>query len=105
MATWRARRHNHRMQPRAVLAPNASPMTLSGTTTYLVGRTEIAIIDPGSADATHLDAIAREVTGASSIRILITHNHPDHASGARELARKVDARIFSLGTGTLRHGA
>jgi glyoxylase-like metal-dependent hydrolase (beta-lactamase superfamily II) len=93
------------MQPRAVLAPNASPMTLTGTTTYLVGRAEVAIIDPGSDDPSHLDALAAETPGARSIRILITHNHPDHAAGARLLARRVDARVFSLGSGTLRDGA
>ena len=93
------------MQPRAVLAPNASPMTLTGTTTYLVGRNEVAIIDPGSDAPSHLEALAAETGGARSVRILITHNHPDHAAGARMLARRIDARIFSLGSGTLRDGA
>jgi hydroxyacylglutathione hydrolase len=93
------------MQPRAVLAPNASPMTLTGTTTYLVGREEVAIIDPGSDAPAHLAALEAESKGARSVRILITHNHPDHAAGARLLARRVDARIFSLGSGTLRDGA
>jgi glyoxylase-like metal-dependent hydrolase (beta-lactamase superfamily II) len=80
-------------------------MTLSGTTTYLIGRAELAIIDPGSAEQSHLDALATEAADARTVRILITHNHPDHAAGARQLARRVDARIFSLGSGTLRDGA
>jgi glyoxylase-like metal-dependent hydrolase (beta-lactamase superfamily II) len=37
-------------------------------------------------------------------RILVTHDHPDHATGARELARRLDSPIFSADSGTLRDG-
>ena len=80
-------------------------MTMGGTITYLVGRTELAILDPGCDAPSHLDAIAAQAEGAAAIRILLTHHHPDHAGGAREIARRLDARIFSLGSGTLRDGA
>jgi glyoxylase-like metal-dependent hydrolase (beta-lactamase superfamily II) len=90
---------------KSLLAPNPSPMTMSGTITYVVGRDEAAVIDPGSADEGHLDAIVGAFAGARVVRILLTHDHPDHATGARQLARRLDARVFSLGTRTLRDGS
>ena len=60
-------------------------MTGPGTNTYLVGRDQLAVIDPGPDDARHLDAVA--TAGAGRIRwILVTHTHPDHAPGAARLA-------------------
>ncbi len=68
-----------------VRAGNAGMMTGSGTNTYLVGRDQLAVIDPGPDDARHLDAVA--TAGAGRIRsILVTHTHPDHAPGAARLA-------------------
>jgi glyoxylase-like metal-dependent hydrolase (beta-lactamase superfamily II) len=93
------------MKPRAFTAPNASAMTLTGTVTYVIGDADVAIIDPGSADAAHIDALSAAVAGASSVRILLTHDHPDHSGGARQLARRVDGRVFSIGTGMLRDGS
>jgi glyoxylase-like metal-dependent hydrolase (beta-lactamase superfamily II) len=93
------------LRPRSILAPNASPMTMAGTVTYLVGRAEVAVLDPGSAAESHIEAIAAAADGARTVRILLTHDHPDHSTGARPLARRLDARVFSLGTGTLRDGA
>jgi glyoxylase-like metal-dependent hydrolase (beta-lactamase superfamily II) len=80
------------MKPRAILAPNASPMTMAGTITYLVGIEHVAILDPGSADPAHLTAIAAAVGDAASATILLTHDHPDHATGAHELAELLGAR-------------
>lgn len=80
-------------------------MTLDGTVTWLVGRQQVAIIDPGSAAESHLDAIAAEVGDAGSVRILLTHDHPDHSGGARQLARRLDARVHALASGTLREGS
>ena len=34
---------------RSILAPNASPLTLDGTRTYVVGRERAVVIDPGPA--------------------------------------------------------
>lgn len=78
--------------PRTVLAPNASPMTLDGTRTFLVGRETLAIIDPGPNLASHLEAVERAADGARSVAIILTHWHPDHAAGALPLARKLAER-------------
>jgi glyoxylase-like metal-dependent hydrolase (beta-lactamase superfamily II) len=91
-------------EPRAILAPNASAMTMDGTITYLVGERVVAIIDPGSAADAHLDAIAAAVDGADSITILLTHDHPDHAGGADPLATRLNAPVLGAAAGTLRDG-
>jgi glyoxylase-like metal-dependent hydrolase (beta-lactamase superfamily II) len=90
--------------PRAIRAPNASPMTLDGTTTYVVGRRHAVVIDPGSAARDHLDAIAAAVGEAASVRVLLTHDHPDHSTGAGELAARLGAPVLSLAGGTLADG-
>jgi glyoxylase-like metal-dependent hydrolase (beta-lactamase superfamily II) len=90
--------------PRSVLAPNASPMTMGGTISYVVGRRRAVILDPGSAEPAHLDALAAAVHDAGNVNILLTHDHPDHSIGALDLARRLDAPVLSLGSGTLRDG-
>ncbi len=70
-------------------------MTLQGTQTYIVGRAQCVVIDPGPDSDEHLDAIAREVSGGVSICILVTHAHPDHDAGARRLAARLKAEIRS----------
>src|SRR4030088_1468694 len=65
-------------------------MTGEGNNTYLLagaGR-EASLIDAGVGETRHLDAIARELDArdAQLTRVLVTHGHPDHASGAPALA-------------------
>lgn len=83
-----------------VLAPNAGPMTLDGTNTWVLhepGSTAVVVVDPGPDDAGHLEAI-QAVAGAHGriTRILLTHGHPDHAEGARSLAVAVGAPVLAL---------
>ncbi len=79
---------------RRIVAPNAGHMTGPGTSSYLVGIDEIAVIDPGPDDAGHLDAIAG--CGGDRIRwILCTHTHPDHAPGAQGLKERTGAPILA----------
>ena len=71
---------------RRIVAENPGMMTGPGTNTYLVGIDEIAVIDPGPGEASHLDAIAG--CGGDRIRwILLTHTHPDHV-GALDVMRE-----------------
>jgi glyoxylase-like metal-dependent hydrolase (beta-lactamase superfamily II) len=80
---------------RRTVAPNPSPMTGGGTNTYLVGRGEIVVIDPGPGDAVHVAGILAAAGGDRITRILLTHGHPDHAPAAPLLARRVAAPILS----------
>lgn len=83
---------------RRVLAPNPSPMTFRGTNTYLLGRTEIAVIDPGPDDPAHLEAILGALTRGQRITaILVTHSHLDHSPLARPLAQATGAPVLAAG--------
>jgi glyoxylase-like metal-dependent hydrolase (beta-lactamase superfamily II) len=65
-------------------------MTLEGTNTYLYGSGPCAVIDPGSEDPGHLDAIraAAEERGGLG-QVLLTHSHGDHTAGADQLGAEV----------------
>ena len=81
-----------------VRAPNPSPLTLTGTNTYLV-RTQadaLLAIDPGPLIDAHVDAIvaAAEALGGAIRTILVTHGHPDHAPAAAPLARRTGAPVW-----------
>jgi glyoxylase-like metal-dependent hydrolase (beta-lactamase superfamily II) len=80
---------------RTIVAPNASPYTLDGTNTYLLGDRRVVVIDPGPDDARHLSLIderARDGGGRVTL-ILVTHAHEDHIGGARRLAEASGAPI------------
>ena len=67
-------------------APNPGVMTGPGTNSYLVGdpNTGYVVIDPGPADADHLQRLWRAAGG--QIRMIVcTHSHPDHSPGAQPL--------------------
>lgn len=89
---------------RWVLAPNASPLTLDGTRTYVVGRRRVVVIDPGPAAHAHLEAVAAVVGGARVTAIAVTHGHPDHAAGAEALGTRLGAPVRSVAAGTLADG-
>lgn len=82
---------------RRIIAPNPGVMTGPGTNTYLVGIDEVAVIDPGPADDSHLDAIVG--CGGDRIRwILCTHTHLDHAPGAAGLRERTGAEVLAFGS-------
>lgn len=65
-------------------------MTLEGTNTYLYGAGPCVVIDPGSDDAGHLDAIRAAAAERGGIgTVLVTHSHVDHITGADQLGAPV----------------
>lgn len=76
---------------RDITAPNPGAFTLNGTRTYLLGET--AVIDPGPAIDSHVEAIREAMPNLRTI--LITHRHPDHAPAAVPLKRATGARILA----------
>jgi glyoxylase-like metal-dependent hydrolase (beta-lactamase superfamily II) len=89
---------------RTVLAPNASPLTLEGTRTYVVGGDRVVIIDPGSDEPSHLDAVTEQVGAGAVSAIVVTHDHPDHTPGADELASRLGAPVLMARRGTCGDG-
>lgn len=76
-----------------ITAPNAGPMTGPGTNTYLVGNSEILVIDPGPAIDSHVEAILE--AGAGRIRkVAVTHTHPDHSPAAKVIADATGAELY-----------
>ena len=79
-------------------APNPGVMTGPGTNSYLVGdpNTGYIVIDPGPADAEHIERLWRAAGG--DIRMIVcTHSHPDHSPGARPLQALCSVRPPILG--------
>jgi len=76
-----------------VLAHNPSAFTYYGTQTYLLGRAEVAVIDPGPDLPEHLDALQTAIAGRPVVAIMCTHTHRDHSPAAKPLAKTTGAPI------------
>jgi glyoxylase-like metal-dependent hydrolase (beta-lactamase superfamily II) len=77
-----------------VRADNPSPLTLTGTNSWVVGRDPAWIVDPGPALDAHLDAVAAAVVvrgGAGGIAV--THDHADHVEGVDALRARLGADV------------
>jgi glyoxylase-like metal-dependent hydrolase (beta-lactamase superfamily II) len=65
-------------------------MTLEGTNTYVFGSDPCVVIDPGSEDPGHLEAIRTAAGERGGIGlVLLTHSHGDHTGGADQLDAEV----------------
>jgi glyoxylase-like metal-dependent hydrolase (beta-lactamase superfamily II) len=82
-----------------VRAPNASPLTLSGTNSYIVDCFDrvALVVDPGPAMEPHVQAIVQtaKARGLRIVAIAITHGHPDHAPAALPLAFATGATVYA----------
>ena len=84
-----------------VLAPNAGPMTLDGTNTWLLsapGSEQVVVVDPGPDDEAHLERVVRvaaERAGRVGL-VVLTHQHLDHSAGAPGLAARTGAPVRAL---------
>ena len=86
---------------RRVVARNPSPFTLYGTGTYILGRGNVAVVDPGPADVAHITALLDGLQGETITHLLVTHTHMDHSPGCRLLQEHTDAKTYAFGP----HGA
>src|SRR4051812_28859166 len=70
-----------------IRADNPSPLTLSGTNTWLVGRDPCWVVDPGPDLPAHVDAVLAEGAARGGIAgIAVTHHHGDHTGAVPALA-------------------
>jgi glyoxylase-like metal-dependent hydrolase (beta-lactamase superfamily II) len=82
---------------RRVVAKNPSKYTFLGTGTYLLGRGEVAVIDPGPDDDAHFEALLAALEGEQVTHILITHTHRDHSPLAARLKAVTGAPTYGFG--------
>ena len=82
---------------RAIAADNPSPFTFKGTVSYIVGRGQVAIIDPGPDDATHIAALLDAVRGETVTHIFVTHTHRDHSPAVPKVKAATGAAVFAQG--------
>ncbi len=81
---------------KVIVAPNPSPMTASGTNTYVIGPAPFVVLDPGPKIDSHLTAIL-EATNHDVAAILVTHSHLDHSPLAKPLSKATGAKVFAFG--------
>ena len=79
---------------RRLVCNNGGPFTFTGTCSYLVGTDEVAIIDPGPANAAHVEALLAALNGAQLAAIMLTHTHADHSPAATLLKARTGAPIY-----------
>ena len=76
-----------------LIAPNPGVMTGPGTNSYLAGGDELAVIDPGPAIDSHIEALI--AAGAGKIKwIFCTHTHMDHSPAARRIKEATGAIVM-----------
>ena len=83
---------------RRVTASNASVFTGPGTNTYLIGKEEVTVLDPGPAIHTHIEAILK--ASMKIKQIVVTHTHPDHSPGTKLLQKELDIPAYGMITET-----
>jgi glyoxylase-like metal-dependent hydrolase (beta-lactamase superfamily II) len=77
-------------------ANNPGIMTLQGTNQYVVGKDTGLVIDVALSDDSNMDGIIEqaEAMGIKKIdKILLTHIHSDHCSGALALRKRCGAKL------------
>ncbi len=89
-------------QVRRLTVRNGSPMTFTGTQTYLVGNGDVVVIDPGPVNEQHVDDVLNALEEGERIAaIVLTHTHIDHSPGAAALKAATGAPTYAFGP----HGA
>ncbi|HEY3695897.1 MBL fold metallo-hydrolase [Phenylobacterium sp.] len=79
---------------RRVIANNPGPFTYTGTGTYIVGRGEVAVIDPGPELPEHYAALRAATAGEKVTAIVVTHHHMDHSPLSAALQADTGAAIY-----------
>lgn len=82
---------------RRVIAKNPGPFTYTGTGTYILGRKEVAVVDPGPMDEAHIEALLTALAGERVTHMLVTHTHMDHSPACRLLKKHHAAPTYGFG--------
>jgi glyoxylase-like metal-dependent hydrolase (beta-lactamase superfamily II) len=77
-----------------VRAANPGPLTLTGTNTWVVGRSPAWVVDPGPLLDAHVERVCEEVRARGGLGgIALTHGHGDHADAAGALRERHPAPL------------
>jgi glyoxylase-like metal-dependent hydrolase (beta-lactamase superfamily II) len=82
---------------RRVLANNPSPFTFKGTLSYIIGRGQVAIVDPGPLDEAHIKTLLDAVRGETVTHIFVTHTHRDHSPAVPAIKAATGALVLAEG--------
>ena len=76
-----------------ITATNGSLFTGSGTNSYLIGKNDLTLVDPGPKIEDHLRHL-EELGDGKIKRILVTHTHRDHSPGAKVLGERLGVPLM-----------
>ena len=76
-----------------ITAPNSGVFTGEGTNTYLIGKEDLTLVDPGPNIKEHIDKIIQIAQGKIQ-RILVTHTHTDHSPAALPISKVLKVPMY-----------
>ena len=76
-----------------VTASNGSVFTGPGTNSYLIGKDDITLVDPGPKIDAHIEHLINLGEGKIK-RILVTHTHRDHSPAAKVLGEMLEVPLM-----------
>ena len=82
---------------RRIMADNPGPFTFKGTLTYIIGKGNVAIVDPGPDDPAHIAAVLDAVRNETVTHIFVTHTHRDHSPAVPAIKRATGATVYAEG--------
>ena len=82
---------------RRVIANNPGAFTYTGTGVFIIGKGEVAVIDPGPLQEEHFDALKRALDGEQVTHVVVTHSHMDHSPLAHPLAEWAGCKVYAKG--------
>ena len=82
---------------RRVMANNPGPFTFKGTISYIVGKGNVAIVDPGPDDPAHVGALLDAVRNETVTAIFVTHTHRDHSPAVPAIKAATGATVYAEG--------
>jgi glyoxylase-like metal-dependent hydrolase (beta-lactamase superfamily II) len=82
---------------RRVMANNPGPFTFKGTISYIVGKGNVAIVDPGPDDPAHIGALLEAVRNETVTHIFVTHTHRDHSPAVPAIKAATGATVYAEG--------
>ena len=75
-------------------AGNPGPLTLTGTNSWVFGRSPAWVVDPGPALDAHLERLVAAIDERGGLGgVVVTHDHPDHSEAIGPLLKERPAPL------------